>query len=387
MARNGSGTFSLVTGNPVVTGTTISSTVHNSTMSDIATALTASLAKDGQTTPTANLPMGTYKHTAVGDAAARDQYASAGQVQDGTLTVLSSVTGVDTITATAPVSFAAYAAGQSFKFVSAGANTTAVTLNINSAGAKAVTKNGAVALVAGDIPSGAVAHVVYDGTRFQLLNVGTLLDSADIGVAVQAYDADIPTVAGTAAEIITGTETAVRSWAPDDLNDAINSLATTISTTSVVTTTSGATKDITVPAGTKYAIIPLLGVSMDASAAPMVQLGDAGGIEATGYTGTTANNVPTISCIGWSTGALLTGDPVASTMALSGHIILTLANPATNTWAISINLGENISGSSGEGFKGAGQKSLSAAITTIRLTSVAGTAAFDLGSIGEGIFF
>lgn len=55
MARNGSGTYSLPTGNPVVTGTTISSTVNNNTMSDIADALTASVAKDGQTVMTGAL--------------------------------------------------------------------------------------------------------------------------------------------------------------------------------------------------------------------------------------------------------------------------------------------------------------------------------------------
>ena len=52
MSRNGSGTYSLVSGNPVVTGTTISSTTHNTTMSDISTALTDSLDRDGQTVVT-----------------------------------------------------------------------------------------------------------------------------------------------------------------------------------------------------------------------------------------------------------------------------------------------------------------------------------------------
>jgi hypothetical protein len=48
MARNGSGTYSLP--NPaVVTGTTISSTWANSTLSDIATALTNSTAANGET--------------------------------------------------------------------------------------------------------------------------------------------------------------------------------------------------------------------------------------------------------------------------------------------------------------------------------------------------
>jgi len=66
MSRNGSGTYTLPAGNPVVTGTTISSTWANNTLSDIATALTQSLAKDGQTTPTANIPMGSFKLTGLG---------------------------------------------------------------------------------------------------------------------------------------------------------------------------------------------------------------------------------------------------------------------------------------------------------------------------------
>ena len=61
MSRNGSGTYSLPAGNPVVTGTTISSTWANTTLTDIANALTGSLAADGQTTATGNLNMGTNK--------------------------------------------------------------------------------------------------------------------------------------------------------------------------------------------------------------------------------------------------------------------------------------------------------------------------------------
>jgi hypothetical protein len=40
----------------------------NTTLSDIASALTASIANDGQTTPVANLPMGGFKLTGLGDA-------------------------------------------------------------------------------------------------------------------------------------------------------------------------------------------------------------------------------------------------------------------------------------------------------------------------------
>jgi hypothetical protein len=49
MPRNGSGVYSLPAGNPVVTGTQISSTTHNNTNTDMANALTQSLSADGQT--------------------------------------------------------------------------------------------------------------------------------------------------------------------------------------------------------------------------------------------------------------------------------------------------------------------------------------------------
>lgn len=61
MSRNGTGTYSLPAGNPVVTGTSISSTWANNTLSDIATALTGSVASDGQTPMTGNLDMNSRK--------------------------------------------------------------------------------------------------------------------------------------------------------------------------------------------------------------------------------------------------------------------------------------------------------------------------------------
>jgi len=74
MSRNGSGVYSLPASNPVVTGTTISSTWANTTMSDLAAALTDSVAADGQTPMTGNLDLNTHKivnlvaGTASGDA-------------------------------------------------------------------------------------------------------------------------------------------------------------------------------------------------------------------------------------------------------------------------------------------------------------------------------
>jgi hypothetical protein len=170
VSRNGSGTYSLyVPGNPVVTGTTISSTWANNTLNDIATALTNSIAKDGQTTPTANLPMGTFKLTGLGAGSASTDSVNMSQLQSGAVSHLTGVAGVDTITATATPAITAYAAGNKFTFVAAGANTGAVTLNVNGVGAKAVTKSGLGALSAGDIAASSVVSVIYDGTQFQLV--------------------------------------------------------------------------------------------------------------------------------------------------------------------------------------------------------------------------
>ena len=221
MARNGSGTYSLPAGNPVTTGTTISSTWANNTLNDMASALTTSIAYDGQTVPVANLPMGGNVHTGVGNATTRTNYASSADVQDGTLTYLTGVSGTDTITAIGPISMTAYATGQALRFTAAGNTVTAgsfvvgqtyvilvvgttdftligassntvgvsftatgvgtgtgtatggnisttVTLNVNGIGAKSVTKINGSPLAIGDIPSGAVVSVAYDGTKFQI---------------------------------------------------------------------------------------------------------------------------------------------------------------------------------------------------------------------------
>lgn len=183
MARNGSGTYILPAGNPVVTGNTISSTWANTTLSDIASALTGSIAADGQTTPTANLKMATFAHTGVGNATVRTMYASAGQVQDSTLTYLTTVAGTDVITAIAPTTMSAYATGQSFHFIASGSNTSAVTVNINSIGAKSVKKTDGNALSAGDIVIGSAVQIIYDGTNFQCINPASALNGNVVGPA------------------------------------------------------------------------------------------------------------------------------------------------------------------------------------------------------------
>lgn len=80
MSRNGSGTYNLPAGNPVSSGSVISSAWANSTLSDIATALTGSVAADGQTPIVANLNMGGNKLTNLGTGTSGTDAANVTQV-------------------------------------------------------------------------------------------------------------------------------------------------------------------------------------------------------------------------------------------------------------------------------------------------------------------
>jgi len=93
MSYNGSGVFNINTaGQPVVTGTVISSTAFNALTADLATGLTTALTKDGQTTPTANIPMGGFKITGIaaattlGDALSYGRAATVSTLTNSALT-------------------------------------------------------------------------------------------------------------------------------------------------------------------------------------------------------------------------------------------------------------------------------------------------------------
>lgn len=79
-----------------------------------------------------------------------------------------------TLTPASPGVNQAYRTGVSYVFVASVLNTGASTLSVDGLAVKAITKFGTVPLVAGDIRAGQVCVVVYDGTRFQLLNPGNV---------------------------------------------------------------------------------------------------------------------------------------------------------------------------------------------------------------------
>lgn len=204
MPRNGSGTYSRTNGvnsGPTTwqldrdAGTKILASRHDTHDQDIADALTASIAKDGQTTPSANMPMGNFRHTGVGDATARTHYAAYGQMQDNEAQWLGTTGGSsNAFTASLSLIITAYVTGMRFSFLADRANTGAATLNIDSVGNTAIVRrDGSTALSSGDIVSGDVHEVIFDGTSFVLLNgavftgnvVGNVTGNASTATALQ----------------------------------------------------------------------------------------------------------------------------------------------------------------------------------------------------------
>ena len=166
---------------------------------DIADAIENAVARDGQNQPSQNLPMGSFRHTGVGNAVDRDNYLAAGQLQDQSLiwVAAANVGGTaDAITLAPSPAITAYAAGQRFVFLVEANNTGAVTVAVNGLTTQALTKNGADALVADEIQNGDLLAITYDGTRFQISDnplsattfARTLLDDATAAAARTTLD-------------------------------------------------------------------------------------------------------------------------------------------------------------------------------------------------------
>jgi hypothetical protein len=149
----------------------ILSTDMDETMEDMATGIRAMIMRDGGNLPLADLPMNSYKHTGVGNASARTNYAAAGQVADGSL-IYAATSSNDTITASLSPAITAYATGMLMVAKAGGTNTGAATINVNSVGAKSIKKGkaGSLDVSAGDMAAGRMLLFGYDGTNMQLLN-------------------------------------------------------------------------------------------------------------------------------------------------------------------------------------------------------------------------
>jgi len=129
------------------------------------------------------------------------------------------------------------------------------------------------------------------------------------------------------------------------------------------------------PSWVKRITVMFIGVSGNGSSMPTVRLGDAGGIEATGYSGSTQTGT---SAVLISTGFDFAGTYQSASRLYHGAMTLTLQNSSTNTWAGTCIVG--LSDGASVLLMG-GTKSLSQTLDRVSITFTNGTDSFDAGTI------
>jgi len=179
----------------------------------------------------------------------------------------------------------------------------------------------------------------------------------------------VPTAKASSADVIAGTDDA-KYMTPLAFRGGALVSGTAIATTS------GTSHDFTgIPSWAKKISVMLSGVSTNGTSTVLIQIGDSGGIETTGYLCHAAVIQATVvGTTDYTSGFGLSNDSAAS-YTLSGSYTLHLIDGTK--WVLS---GSARQATNRIAFS-AGEKSLTGTLDRVRLTTVNGTDTFDAGSI------
>lgn len=199
---NGSGTFTKSHSwvQDQANGIKIRADRHDDNDNDFLNGINDTLTKDGQNSPTTNLPMAGFHHTNVSSATARNQYLTMGQFQDQSGVAYTTTGSSNAYVLSITPAITAYADGERLRIKASFANSGAATINVNGLGAKALTKNGTTALASGDLVSGTIYDIQYDGTQFQVLNINAV--AATVTGPSSSVDSEISLFNGTSGNVI-----------------------------------------------------------------------------------------------------------------------------------------------------------------------------------------
>ncbi len=219
----------------------------------------------------------------------------------------------------------------------------------------------------------ALAAAAVQGGSFEVGNASdTTLARAAAGVlSVEGQLihtlGNLPAVSTPEAEA--GAVTALRAWAPDKIAEAIAALGTSYTQLPEQATGSGTLFDFTIPSGATQVDLLIKGCSTVSTDNLLVQLGDAGGIEGSGYVNYVFTDNANVT-----NGA---GFPTFGGAAVNQHYGIFSFKRASTDGAVWIMAHNGFAGTNG--IAGGGLKALSGELTTVRLTGSAGSA-FDAGS-------
>ena len=180
---NGSGVFQRLYSwtNDALASIKIRADRMDNEMHGMATGLSTCITKDGQTTITANLPMTNFKHTAVGVASNRTDYARTDQLSDGVVNWVVAGGTADALTATFTLPTTVLKDGQLFNIRASLANTTSTpTFAPDGLTARTIVADGGGALAASDIKALGEVILRYNlaNTRYEYVNRVGLADGS-----------------------------------------------------------------------------------------------------------------------------------------------------------------------------------------------------------------
>jgi len=285
-----------------------------------------------------------------------------GSTNANTLVTTAGSSSAYTVSAAATIT--AYAEGQKFLLRANHASTGASTLNVDSLGAKNLQKYDAsgslVALAAGDLPANSIFEATYDGTRFVLV-------SPAVG------NSDLPGVLGLLDEDDMASDSATEAPSQKSTKAYVDAEVAAVGGVPTLGTRQSASgSNVTfssIPSGTKVIRVMLVDVDKSSpTGSVQVTIGDAGGIEATGYDSSSSTIEGTPDADTSSTGFAIAG-----ANGMDVLVTLSLEDASSNTWIASHsgNVG-------GVPVTGGGRKALSAELTQVRVET---SSSFSDGTI------
>ena len=243
-----------------------------------------------------------------------------------------------------------------------------------------------------DIAGATVTEIPSDGFYFDITGTPTITSfkvaagrwfiAQFDGVAVLTHNAvtlDLPTeanvttAAGDSALCYALAQNAVHVVSYTRANG--QPLAGGVSLGTESTTTGGTEIDLSISTGATLVMMPVMGLSLSGTSNLLFQLGDAGGIEPSGYLGGGVQLKATMSLITSTAGLEVEGGADAS--LYHGIVIWALEDRTNNSWTGAYLLSRS---DTAQTFVGATAKSLTAALTTVRITAVNGSDTIDVNS-------
>jgi hypothetical protein len=146
---------------------------------------------------------------------------------------------------------------------------------------------------------------------------------------------------------------------------------------SALITLSGSSVDFTgIPATARRVTVMINGLSTNGTTTPLIQIGDAGGIETSGYVGSSVVLTPSSTTAVQHTAGAGVSSTWAGSIIINGSVSIELMDATTNLWVITGVIGR-VDGAAGHiiGYT----KSLSETLTQLRLTTNSANT-FDAGT-------